>query len=135
MENLSDIYLTFTPSLFYCQGYLFKELEGEGRTKYDRIVAALKDVYNNDLPKDERDGYKVVVSGHSLGGALANLLSFTLSVREGDGDCPLFRYIRAVTFAAPVVGDSNYDKVFQVRTSMFFFITLSVITNIVSMLY
>lgn len=98
-------------------GYLFKELEGEGRTKYDRIVAALKDVYNNDLPKDERDGYKVVVSGHSLGGALANLLSFTLSVREGDGDCPLFRYIRAVTFAAPVVGDSNYDKVFQEQES------------------
>ena len=90
-------------------------MEGEGRTKYDRIVAALRDVYNNDLPKDERDDYKVVVSGHSLGGALANLFSFTLSVREGDGDCPLFRYVRAVTFAAPVVGNRGYDAIFQVR--------------------
>jgi hypothetical protein len=27
----------------------------------------------------------------------------------------LFHYVKAVTFAAPVVGNSAYDKVFQVR--------------------
>jgi len=97
-------------------GYLFKTIEGEDRTKYDRIVAALTDIYEG-LPEDERDDYKVVVSGHSLGGALANLLAFTLSLREGDGDCPLFRYIRAVTFAGPVVGNRDYDRVFQKQES------------------
>ena len=50
-----------------------------------------------------------------MGGALANLFALTLSVREGEDDRPLFHYIKAVTFAAPVVGNSAYDKVFQVR--------------------
>jgi hypothetical protein len=94
--------------------YLFKRVKGEERTKYDRIVAALKEIYENDLDKEERDEYKVVVTGHSLGGALANLFGFTLSVREGEkGDCPLFRYIRVVTFAGPVVGNTGYDNVFR----------------------
>jgi hypothetical protein len=95
-------------------GYLFKKIPGETRTKYDRIVAALKGVYDRNLVHEkDRDEYKVVVSGHSLGGALANLFAFTLSVREGDSDCPLFKYIRAVTFAAPVVGNKGYDNAFR----------------------
>ena len=99
---------------------MFDEIEGEGRNRYERIVAALKDVYDkdlSDLSEKEKEEYKVVVSGHSLGGALANLFAFTLSLKEGDGDCPLFRYIRAVSFAAPVVGNSGYDKVFQEQES------------------
>lgn len=99
--------------LSICIGYLFQKLKDESRTRYDRIVAALKDIYN-DIPESDRNGYNVVVSGHSLGGALANLFAFTLALREDEESCPLFHYVQAVTFAGPVVGNSGYNEVFEV---------------------
>ena len=95
------------------KGYLFQKLKDENRTRYDRIVAALKGIYDS-IPESDRNGYKVVVSGHSLGGALANLFAFTLALREDEESCPLFHYVQAVTFAGPVVGNSGYNDVFKV---------------------
>lgn len=111
-RNAFHVFITLFVLSIY-KGYLFQKLKDESRTRYDRIVAALKDIYH-DIPESDRNVYKVVVSGHSLGGALANLFAFTLALREDEESCPLFHYVQAVTFAGPVVGNSGYNDVFEV---------------------
>jgi putative lipase involved disintegration of autophagic bodies len=57
-------------------------VKGEGQTNFcDCIVVDLTGIYNG-LLENENDDYNVVVSDHSLGGALANLILLTLSVRK-----------------------------------------------------
>jgi predicted lipase len=55
----------------------------------------------NDLGTFLKDFTTIYISGHSLGGALAVLLAYDLSKRQG---------IHLVTFAAPKVGDSTFIK-------------------------
>ena len=102
-------------------GYLFGEIEGEGRTKFDRIIAVIKEVHE-ELPESDRDSYDLYVSGHSLGGALCNLFAF--AVAETQKDCRYFDKVTAVSFAAPVVGNRGYNNAFQVRFCVYFWETL-----------
>jgi hypothetical protein len=67
----------------------------------------LKRVYDNPKHKD----YELYVTGHSLGGALAALLAFTLAGSDKLENVP--RPITAVTFAAPNVGGTGYLNAFQ----------------------
>jgi hypothetical protein len=97
-------------------GYLFEDFEDgpiKKRSKFDRLVTALKEIYD-ELPvsKEEKEEYKLFISGHSLGGALCNLFAFGLA--ETQQGHPLFNRVTAVSFASPVVGTKGYNKAFQV---------------------
>eukprot|EP00592_Proboscia_alata_P007177 CAMPEP_0194357660 /NCGR_PEP_ID=MMETSP0174-20130528/5112_1 /TAXON_ID=216777 /ORGANISM="Proboscia alata, Strain PI-D3" /LENGTH=422 /DNA_ID=CAMNT_0039127775 /DNA_START=367 /DNA_END=1635 /DNA_ORIENTATION=- len=80
------------------------------RSSFDRIVASLKDSFE-ELDEDDRNKYDICVTGHSLGGALANL--FAYGIAEIERDCSFFDKILAMTFASPVVGGKSYNEAFQ----------------------
>jgi hypothetical protein len=86
--------------------YLFHQIEG-GATKFRRIVDCLKHYYDN-APPDVRDDFDLYVSGHSLGGALAIL--FASAAVASEASHPVFRKIRVATFAAPLVGNREFDQ-------------------------
>lgn len=88
------------------KSYLFDRIEG-GETKFRRIVDCLKYYYDN-APPDVRDDFDLYVSGHSLGGALAILFASAVAAMEASH--PVFRKIRVVTFAAPLVGNQAFDR-------------------------
>jgi alpha-beta hydrolase superfamily lysophospholipase len=100
---------------FFKTGYIFEDSEDEPmkRSKFDRLVTALKEIYD-ELPvsKEEKEEYQLFISGHSLGGALCNLFAF--GVAETQQGHPLFNRVTAVSFASPVVGTKGYNKAFQV---------------------
>mmetsp|Transcript_13431 Transcript_13431/g.17657 ORF Transcript_13431/g.17657 Transcript_13431/m.17657 type:complete len:186 (-) Transcript_13431:95-652(-) len=76
------------------------------------MVAAIQEIYDQDIAgKPDADEWDLVVSGHSLGGGLANL--FTFAIAKTQNDCKFFDKVTSVTFAAPVVGDDEYNKAFQ----------------------
>jgi hypothetical protein len=52
--------------------------------------------------------YKIHISGHSLGGALATLFGYILSFST-------YNYITIVSFASPRVGDKRWKRDFQKR--------------------
>jgi hypothetical protein len=89
---------------FFKTGYIFEDSEDEPmkRSKFDRLVTALKEIYD-ELPvsKEEKEG-----------GALCNLFAF--GVAETQQGHPLFNRVTAVSFASPVVGTKGYNKAFQV---------------------
>jgi len=89
--------------------YLFNKIDGV--SKYDRIIACLK-YFHDTIPDDLKDDYELYVTGHSLGGSLSNMFAFAAAHEEKDH--PLFKKIRVVTFASPVVGNMGYNKAFQV---------------------
>ncbi|OEU06672.1 alpha/beta-hydrolase [Fragilariopsis cylindrus CCMP1102] len=66
---------------------------------YTRIVEDVKPLIE--------DGYSVYVTGHSLGGALAHLLSFKLAGDEDHRDW-LPKPITCISYAAPYSGASGY---------------------------
>jgi len=88
--------------------YLFGREGGE--TKFRRIVDCLKYYYEN-APIDVRDDFDLYVAGHSLGGALAILFASAAAAMEASH--PVFRKIRVVTFAAPLVGNQAFDRAVQ----------------------
>lgn len=55
-----------------------------------------------------RDDFDMYVAGHSLGGALAILFASAAAAMEASH--PVFRKIRVVTFAAPLVGNQAFDR-------------------------
>lgn len=88
--------------------------EKEIRTKFTEINDNLQHI----LSKDEFKDYKVYVSGHSLGGALSQLLAYQLagnnSLREFRNALP----VTAITYASPRVGDDGFRQAFERLESM-----------------
>ena len=66
--------------------------------KYDQILEDVKTLLK------QNPGYKLYVTGHSLGAALSTLVSFYLSC-EPDEDIP--KPVMNVNFASPRLGDAN----------------------------
>jgi len=80
----------------------FKEYLTE---KYPRIKETLTEIFK------QFPDYSLHVTGHSLGGALASLLAFTIA---SSGDLPeVKRPIVAVTIAAPMVGPDVFNEAYQ----------------------
>lgn len=87
--------------------YLFGYNAKKGSSAFDRIVGFLKKYFKESIPENEHDEYEIYVTGHSLGGALCNLFSFTLAATQDD---EYFKQVKAVSFAAPVVGRMEYYR-------------------------
>ncbi len=94
--------------------YLFSNKFTKSSTsKFREIVDCLREVRSQTSPNgDKYSQYEIYVTGHSLGGALAQLLSFTLAGSCWTRDI-LPMPIRAVTFASPRVGDRDFLRVYQ----------------------
>merc|ERR1711935_1063875 len=90
-------------------------LLGDNVDKNDQlrqIINILKEVYDPNVtePRDYSD-YELVVTGHSLGGALAQLTSYLLAGLPETHFIP--KPIKAVTFASPCVGTKEFFKSYQ----------------------
>jgi len=76
-----------------------------------QIINILKEVYKYDTENRCYKDYELVVTGHSLGGALAQLCSYMLAGLPEMDFIP--KPIKAVTFASPVVGNEEFFKSYQ----------------------
>jgi hypothetical protein len=90
-----DHYLTVLPD--YMNNETVTEDDAPGTTKKDQILKAVRDL----LAK--YPGYKVYVTGHSLGAALSTIAAYYLSVED---DIP--KPVTCLNFASPRVGDRNF---------------------------
>ena len=81
----------------------FDETDDEGFRKYDEIVEDVQSLL------EKHPGYRLYVTGHSLGGGLANLVSFFLACGER-----FPKPITCITAAAPRVADWNFLWAVQV---------------------
>eukprot|EP00536_Pseudo-nitzschia_multiseries_P005907 jgi/Psemu1/65320/estExt_Genemark1.C_1200063 len=96
------------------------------KTPYiERLLASLEFAFNPDdkLPDNDTnpkpivtEEFKLYVTGHSLGGGLANLFSYYLADLKKRKD-PRAKHIpnriHAITFAAPVIGNDGLNKKYQ----------------------
>lgn len=92
--------------------YLLKKHQsgGEKRSKYDEIVSHLKTIFSQDDNKLLRE-YKLYVTGHSLGGALACLFGFEVAASKSP-EIPL--PVTVISVASPRVGNSVFQQAFSV---------------------
>jgi hypothetical protein len=84
--------------------YLFKKVtrsDGTSATKFDIILGHLRSLL------DEHEGFYVLVSGHSLGGALATLFSFYAACEDW------VPAIYCISFASPRIGNIQLSRSFQ----------------------
>ncbi|XP_011407804.1 PREDICTED: uncharacterized protein LOC105315013, partial [Amphimedon queenslandica] len=77
------------------------------------FVNALNSVYRSIETSiaDDLGNKRLVITGHSLGGALASLLTFNLSVEYRDSEPVLYVY------GCPPVGDENLSAFFEGKPS------------------
>jgi predicted lipase len=90
--------------------YLLGENADE-RPQLDQIINILKEVYAYKTGNRDYSDYELLVTGHSLGGSLAQLCSYLLAGLPEMDFIP--KPIKAVTYASPVVGDKEFFKSFQ----------------------
>ena len=92
--------------------YLFADLSNEKErmlhspyhSKFDKIVSVLKTIYKHPVYSN----YQLVISGHSLGGALAQLMTFVVGSSETCRD--LFPSpILGISYASPSVGNKAFS--------------------------
>jgi len=93
------------------KGYLLKETKLGGGSQFQNISAVLKELYAyKEFGRDYSD-HKLMISGHSLGGSLAQFASFLIA---GSPDLKFIPSpIRAITYASPVVGDQNFFNAYR----------------------
>mmetsp|Transcript_16220 Transcript_16220/g.44910 ORF Transcript_16220/g.44910 Transcript_16220/m.44910 type:complete len:442 (-) Transcript_16220:334-1659(-) len=81
----------------------------ENKGKEQRLKQIMDEV--ESLMKDE-EGYSFYVTGHSLGGALANIFAFQVA-GEGPKYDFIPRPVTVITYAAPFSGTSGYRKAYE----------------------
>ena len=111
----------FAPNVKLHRGfsnYLFKmALVSNERTqaadKYEQITKVLEEIYSyKKLLKDYTD-YSLFVTGHSLGGALAQIFAFTLAGSELGKRIIPKKPVTAFTYASPECGGIPYMDAFN----------------------
>ena len=96
--------------------YLTTSRKKESRPYLQRILACVSDEFESN-PDVAGNGFKLFVTGHSLGAGLANLFAFRVAQLKAKGDEStkfLPDRIKALTFAAPCSGNEDFNKEFQV---------------------
>lgn len=92
-----------------------RECDSSDRPLIDRIIASVDDVFEKNVDVKGK-GFKLYITGHSLGGGLANLFAYHTANLKARGDRSvkhLPQTIKAMTFAAPVVGNDDFNKEYQ----------------------
>jgi hypothetical protein len=97
--------------------YLFSNREKDSvqRTYVDRILACVDDEFATN-PDVAGKGFKLFVSGHSLGGGLSNLFSFRVAQLKSQGHESVKHLpttVKCMSFAAPCVGNYDFNKEYQ----------------------
>lgn len=88
--------------------YLFGQ-SASGRVKFQQIFDVLKKLHSNPQYSD----YSLFTTGWSLGGALANLCGFVLSLLM-ETETSFFKGpVTMITFGSPPVGSRAYERKFQ----------------------
>lgn len=77
-----------------------------GKSKFDEIVENLRPLLQ------ERPGFKIRVTGHSLGASLAVLFTFWLAAKTMNDDS-IPKPIRCINFACPRVGNIHFARAFR----------------------
>lgn len=87
--------------------YLFNTNRADNTSKFEEIATIIDEIraYKKGDTTPYKD-FKIFVTGHSLGGALAQLLSCALAGSNRTANYPT--PINAITFASPQVGDSAW---------------------------
>lgn len=95
--------------------YLFKNAsQRDQNTKYDQIIDVLEDVYKYKASERDYSDYELYVTGHSLGGAMTQLLAFTLAgSKKAQAFLPSGKPVTAMSFASPHCGTVGYQKKFN----------------------
>lgn len=92
--------------------YLLRETELGGGSQFENISNVLKELYAYKENGRDYSNHKLMISGHSLGGSLAQLSSFLIG---GSSDLKFIPSpIRAITYASPVVGDQQFFDAYRV---------------------
>eukprot|EP00978_Attheya_sp_CCMP212_P046759 scaffold410065_cov50-Attheya_sp.AAC.2 len=86
----------------FLHGETVDETDDSGRTKYDQIVEDVKALLS------KYPGFKLYVTGHSLGAALSTVAAFYLTC---DKDIP--KPVTCLNFASPRVGNASFLKACQ----------------------
>mmetsp|Transcript_2442 Transcript_2442/g.3484 ORF Transcript_2442/g.3484 Transcript_2442/m.3484 type:complete len:436 (+) Transcript_2442:154-1461(+) len=81
--------------------YIFNNKKADGDQRFDMIL--------DDIKPFVEDGYKIYVTGHSLGGALSSLLAFKLA---GSNKSWIPKPISCISFASPFNGTAGFQKAF-----------------------
>jgi hypothetical protein len=96
--------------------YLTTSRKGESRPYLQRILACLSQQFEKNTDVAGK-GFKLFVTGHSLGASLANLFAFRVAQLKKKGDEStkhLPDRVKALTFAAPCSGNVDFNKEYQV---------------------
>jgi Lipase (class 3) len=72
------------------------------KSKYDQILDHVRSLL------ETYDGFSIMVSGHSLGGALATLCTFRMALEDD-----ITKPITCITFASPRTGNAAFCRAFQ----------------------
>eukprot|EP00985_Skeletonema_marinoi_P023334 scaffold15489_cov187-Skeletonema_marinoi.AAC.1 len=87
--------------------YIFNNKRAKGDQRYDMIL--------NDIKPFVEQGYKIYVTGHSLGAALSSLLAFKLA---GSDKSWIPKPITCISYASPVVGTDGFRTAFTLLEQM-----------------
>lgn len=82
-----------------------------GDSQFDNVFRILKEVYAYKKNGRDYSDHKLVLSGHSLGGALAQLMTFLVGGNPEATFVP--SPVTGITYASPVVGNQDFFDAFR----------------------
>eukprot|EP00573_Skeletonema_grethae_P012825 CAMPEP_0201694300 /NCGR_PEP_ID=MMETSP0578-20130828/6621_1 /ASSEMBLY_ACC=CAM_ASM_000663 /TAXON_ID=267565 /ORGANISM="Skeletonema grethea, Strain CCMP 1804" /LENGTH=385 /DNA_ID=CAMNT_0048179969 /DNA_START=8 /DNA_END=1165 /DNA_ORIENTATION=+ len=88
--------------------YIFNNSLADGAQRYDMILEDIK-------PFVEQEGYKLYVTGHSLGAALSSMLAFKLA---GKNKSWIPKPVVCINYASPIVGTNGFRTAFTLLEKM-----------------